>query len=103
MAVSTLVAIIFPYVDMNAQALLDAGNAVVVRESHDSGVDAVGGVGGGGVAHVANVETVDVGVGDSSGGGSAGVEGDILVDDAPAEKSNTDKNQSDGNAETVSL
>ena len=106
MAVSTLVAIRFPYVDMNAQAVLDAENVVVVRdESHDSDIDVAGGVGGGGGAHAVNDEAVDVGVGDNSGGGGAGVDVDILVDDAHAETSGIghDENQSVGNAETVSF
>jgi len=89
MAVSILVAIRFPYVDLNAQALLDAERAVV---ADNSGVVVAGGVGGGGfgVAHAPSdfedgdiAETVGVGVGGAGSGG--GVEADTIVDDLPAE------------------
>lgn len=100
MAVSILVAIRFPYVDLNAQALLDAERAAV---ADNSGVVVAGGVGGVGVgvAHALSdfedgdiAETVGVGVGGAGSGG--GVEADTLVDDLPAEtKSSEDSVISD--------
>lgn len=104
MAVSILVAIRFPYVDLNAQALLDAERAAV---ADNSGVIVAGGVGGVGVgvAHAPSdfedgdiAETVGVGVGVGVGGAGSGggVEADTLVDDLPAEtKSSEDSVISD--------
>ncbi len=78
-------AIRFPYVDLNAQALLDAESAVV---ADTSGVIVAGGVGGVGVAHAPSdfedddiAETVDVGVGVGGAGSGEGVETDTLVVD----------------------
>jgi hypothetical protein len=77
MTVSILVATRFPYVDLNAQALLDAKSAF-------------GGVGGVGVAHDPSdsedgdiAETVGVGVGVGGAGSGGGVEADTLVDELP--------------------
>jgi hypothetical protein len=103
-AVSIFVAIRFPYVDMNAQALLIADNAIIARDSDDSGVDVAVGVGGEVATEVSIIETSHVGTGDSSAS-AGGVEVEILLDDVPAETSEIDhdEDQSVGDGDIVSL
>ena len=93
MAVSVLVAIIFPYVDLNAQALLNVENAGIA-DSDDVGI--AGGVGGGGVAQTplgvedgANAEAVGVSLEGSAGIGG-GAEDDTPVDDIPADMTSSE-------------
>jgi hypothetical protein len=93
MAVSILVAIAFPYVDLNAQALLNVENNGIADSSD---VAFVGGGGGGGVAQAplgvedgTNADAVGVSVEGSAGSGG-GAEDDTPVDGIPADMTSSE-------------